>query len=264
MERAEALAALAATPLARPETLPLLSPAALASFGRTLVVAPHPDDESLGCGGAIALLSALGHPVHVLFITDGTLSHPTSRRYPASRLAALREEEARAALAVLGAAPTAATFLRLKDRAAPLPGAAGFDTAVARCRAILDDVEPATLLLPWRRDPHPDHRAAWGLIDAALESRGRRPRLIEYLIWLWELAVAADVPRPDEATPWRLDISAVLSRKLAAIAAHRSQTTDLIDDDPAAFRLTPEILAHFSHPWELYLEAAGNQPSSDC
>ncbi len=85
------------------------------------------------------------------------------------------------------------------------------------------------MLAPWRRDPHPDHRAAWQPIARALGSgpypthgRGRGVRLIEYLIWSWELAASGDAPRSGEVVPWRLDISAVLPRKLSAIAAHRS------------------------------------------
>jgi len=254
---------LASSPLGRPEALPLQRPAALDLFGRTLVVAPHPDDESLGCGGAIALLRARGHPVHVLFVSDGTLSHPSSRRYPAPRLAALREEEALSALAALGVERAAATFLGLKDRGVPLPGATGFDAAVDRCRALIEAIRPRTVLLPWRRDPHPDHCASWGLIDAALACPpAYGVRRVEYLIWLWELAVAGDAPRPNEVTPWRLDIGSVLPRKRAAIAAHRSQTTALIDDDPTGFRLTPDILAHFAHPWEVYLETVSQQPSA--
>jgi LmbE family N-acetylglucosaminyl deacetylase len=247
---------LASSPLGRPESLPLRPPDALDRFGRTLVVAPHPDDESLGCGGAIALLRARGHSVHVLFVSDGTLSHPSSRQYPAPRLAALREEEALAALAALGVEQEAAMFLRLKDRAVPLLGATGFDAAVDRCRALIDDIGPQTILSPWRRDPHPDHRASWSLIAAALaRDPAHEVRRVEYPIWLWELAVAGDAPRPDEVTSWRLDIASVLPHKLRAIAAHRSQTTDLIDDDPTGFRLTPDILSHFAHSWEVYLES---------
>ena len=86
--------------------VPLLPPEAVCSWGRTAVVAPHPDDESLGCGGAIALLTRFGLSVSVLFISDGTKSHPTSRKYPMLRLRDLRESEAREALARLGT-PTA-------------------------------------------------------------------------------------------------------------------------------------------------------------
>jgi len=241
------------TPFAGPLAPPLRPAETLATFGRTLVVAPHPDDESLGCGGAIALLTAGGTAVRVLFITDGTLSHPGSRRYPAPALRALREREAYAALAALGVGAEDVLFMRLRDRATPLAGAAGFERAVALCRAHLDLFAPETILLPWRRDPHPDHRAAAALIRAAVAQTRTTPRFVEYPIWLWMLAREGDEPRAGEIDAWRLDIGAVLPRKRAAIAAHRSQTTDLIDDDPEGFRLTPEMLAHFAHPWELYL-----------
>lgn len=244
------------SPLANPSNLPLRPADAIAEFGSMLVVAPHPDDESLGCGGAIALLRQLGCPVRVLVISDGTLSHPRSRQYPAPALAALRERETLCALAGLGVESEAVTFLRLKDGSVPVKSAAGFDEAIARCLAYLATIAPATILLPWRRDPHPDHRASWELIYTAMAHLRLSPRLVEYPIWDWDSAQRGDAPAIGEVTAWRLDISAVLPQKLQAIAAYRSQTTDLIDDDPEGFRLTPEMLAHFAHPWELFLEAS--------
>jgi LmbE family N-acetylglucosaminyl deacetylase len=239
-----------------PESLPLLPADTVFGFGPTLVVAPHPDDESLGCGGAIALLRQAGLPVWVLVVSDGSGSHPNSRRYPPARLAALREREALAALALLGVPAAAVTFLRLPDRAVPRAGDAGFSAAVARCRAVLAGlpIRPDTLLLPWRRDPHTDHRAAWELLDAALDG-ACPPRRLEYPVWLWDLGQPGDAPLPGEARGWRLAIGDVLPRKLAAIAAHRSQTTPLIDDDPDGFILPPEMLARVSRPWEVYLES---------
>ena len=75
-----------------------------------LVLAPHPDDESLGCGGLIAEHHARGHDVHVLVLTDGTGSHPHSREYPPTRLAALRMGEARDAIRALGLKEAIAKF----------------------------------------------------------------------------------------------------------------------------------------------------------
>src|SRR5690349_1462027 len=94
-----------ASPLDDIEGLPLLPTETVESFGRTLVVAPHADDESLGCGGTIATMCARGLPVHVLFVSDSAGSHPNSRDYPEARLRELREQEAGDALAALGAAP---------------------------------------------------------------------------------------------------------------------------------------------------------------
>ena len=67
-----------------------------------LILAPHPDDESLGCGGLIAQCCAAGTPPHVVILTDGCNSHPNSQTHPPERLRHLREEEAREALLLLG------------------------------------------------------------------------------------------------------------------------------------------------------------------
>lgn len=227
--------------------------AATVAGADSLVVAPHPDDETLGCGGAIALLCSLGCDVRVLVISDGTLSHPRSRRYPAAKLRTLREAESRSALTVLGVEHPVA-FLRLPDGSIPTPGKAGFEQAVDRCCDYLATFAPKTIFLPWRGDPHADHRATWQLIYTALSKLGRSPRILEYPIWDWDPHQRSDLPLPDQVRGWRLDISTVLELKLQAIAAYRSQTTDLIDDDPEGFRLTPEMLANFIHPWEVYLE----------
>jgi LmbE family N-acetylglucosaminyl deacetylase len=247
----------AASPLADPEALPLLPPTAVQEFGPTLVIAPHQDDETLGCGGTIALLRRAGVPVSVLFVSDGTGSHPRSTAYPPARLRATREAEALAALRVLGVAPEAIAFLRLPDTAVPQIGHPDFAEATARVEAFLDRATPATVLLPWRRDPHCDHRAAWQLVHAALAGQFSRQRLLEYPIWVWELAADGDLPLVDEVAGWRLDVRPVLALKAAAIAAHRSQTTDLIADDPEGFRLLPDVLAHFTRPWEIFLEERG-------
>lgn len=236
--------------LANPEILPLRSIEAIACTS-ALVVAPHPDDETLGCGGAIALLRDRGCNVQVLVISDGTLSHPHSCKYPAPKLRALRESETISALAVLGVGATAVTFLRLPDGAVPTQEPE-FSQAVASCRNYLTQVEPQVVFLPLRYDPHPDHRASWKLIYTALANLNLSSRLIEYPIWDWDETQRKNLPN---FPSWRLDISSVVKLKQQAIALYRSQTTNLIDDDPDGFRLTAEMLANFTRPWEFYLEA---------
>jgi LmbE family N-acetylglucosaminyl deacetylase len=218
-----------------------------------LIVAPHPDDETLGCGGAIALLQHFGNSVQVLVISDGTASHPNSRKYPEAKLRSLREQETLSALDLLGVNSSAVTFLGLKDSAVPTLGTE-FEQAVASCRTYLSTFKPATIILPWRRDPHADHRASWRILQRAIDDLSISPRILEYPIWSWEQAEIDDIPAPQAVKAWRLDTNSVVVKKLAAINQYRSQTTDLIDDDPDGFRLTPEIMAHFARPWELYLE----------
>lgn len=227
----------------------------LHQLGPTLVVAPHPDDESLGCGGTLALLRQLGYPVHVLFVSDGTMSHPNSPTYPAERLRELREAEALEALHILGVDPACATFMRQKDTQVPTPGTPGFSEAVDRVVEGLTTLQPTTVLVPWRRDPHRDHRASWQITHEAITQLTVRPRVLEYLIWLWELGDSVAMPQPEEVTVWRVAIEAVFAQRSQAIAAHRSQVTRLINDDPTGFYLSPELLTHFAQPRELFLEA---------
>ena len=134
------------------------------------------------------------------------------------------------------------------------------DPASSEGRAAASDLadrlaEADTVVVPWRRDPHCDHEAVWRLARAAVARLGRPLRWVEYPVWAWEHAATDRAPRPGDGRPWRLDIGSVLDRKRRAIAAHASQTTRLIDDDPDGFILTPAMLAHFDRPWELYLDA---------
>jgi LmbE family N-acetylglucosaminyl deacetylase len=226
----------------------------LDQIGNVLVVAPHPDDESLGCGGTIALLRQRGYSVHVLFVSDGTMSHPNSPTYPPDRLRTVRESEALEALQLLQVPAEQAVFMRQKDTQVATPESPDFDEAVGFIYTLLTNLRPQTVLVPWRRDPHRDHRASWQLVNAALAKLTDKPRLLEYLIWLWELGQEEDMPRPGEMDVWRVPIESVIHQRNQAIAAHQSQVSRMIDDDPTAFYLSPELLKHFDNPRELFLE----------
>lgn len=213
------------------------------AVGKALIVAPHPDDETLGCGGAIALLRSIGCDVRVLIISDGTLFHPNSTKYPRLALLKLRESETISALAILGGEATAIKFLRLQDGSVAKQN--------ADISSYLAQIRLQIVFLPLRYDPHPDHRASFQLVSKALTSLNMTPRLLEYPLWDWD----------DQSTnwdnkkliSWRLDISSVVELKQQAIASYRSQITNLIDDDPQGFRLTPEMLAN-TRSVEVYLE----------
>ncbi len=231
-------------------TLPFADAASIAG-GTCLILAPHPDDESLGCGGLIAELCAAGTPPVVAILTDGAGSHPNSRRYPPDRLAALRAAEAAAALHALGLPPDRLHHLGAPDTAAPHAGPA-LDHLADRLAALALKAGATTILTTWPHDPHCDHLAAWHVAAAAAQRTGLR--LLCYPVWGWTLPPDTDLADAPW-TGWRLDITARLAAKQAAIAAHASQMTGLIDDDPAGFRLPEALLDIFRRPYEVYLEA---------
>ncbi len=227
---------------------------ALACSSPALVVAPHPDDESLGCGGLLALLGDAGVDVRAILVTDGAASHPRSTRYDAAARRALRDREWLRALACLGLRDGAANRLGCPDGAVPVAGDPRFAPLRADLQVVLEAIAPQLVLLPWRRDPHPDHRASHALVRAALAEGALRPRCLEYIVWTGERATADEWPRPGEACTWRLDIAAARARKRLAIAAHRSQHGEVIDDDPTGFVVAPAMRRRAEESCEHFFE----------
>jgi len=220
--------------------------------GTALVLAPHPDDESLGCGGLIAEACALGRPPVVAVLTDGTLSHPTSPSFPPPRLKALREAETRAAVAALGLGPEHVHFLGLPDGQAPREGQAMLQAA-ERVARLARAHEASAILATWEHDPHPDHVAAHVIAREA--ARLADARLVSYAVWGWTLPPRLRLPVAG-VTGARLDIARHLPAKRRAIAAHASQSSALIADDPQGFRLPDTLLAALDRPFEAFIFAS--------
>jgi LmbE family N-acetylglucosaminyl deacetylase len=139
--------------------------------GTCLILAPHPDDESLGCGGLIAACCTAGRPPAVAILTDGSGSHPGSELYPPPKLAALRAQEAIKAVACLGLPKERLVFLGERDTEAPHSGP-GFNRAVERVADCAARFACAALLSTWRGDPHADHLAAALIGQAAARRAG--------------------------------------------------------------------------------------------
>lgn len=151
--------------------------------GPVLVIAPHPDDEVLGCGGLIARALQSGQGVSVLFLTDGSASHPGHPALDATSLAALRRREAREAAAVLGLAADRLAFLDLPDGTLPHLSSTTRATAVRQIAGHLRSAQPVTLLAAYRHDGSSEHEAALPLITAAIQEAASPVRLLEYLVW---------------------------------------------------------------------------------
>jgi len=229
--------------------IPLAPEQCVTGFGTTLIVAPHADDESLGCGGVIALLRKYGKTVYVLLLTDGTMSHPNSRTYPKEKLRDLREKELIEACTILNVPEDHIIFGRYPDRNVPSAGDERFGGIIKSISKMIGAIRPQSIFVPYRRDPHPDHRAAFQLIAAA---ETLNAKIYEYPIWLQELGQPEDAPANSESMPFRLNISSVLSQKQEAVSQHRSQITDLISDDPNGFRLSEKMLNQFNVPYETF------------
>jgi LmbE family N-acetylglucosaminyl deacetylase len=222
--------------------------------GPIMILAPHPDDESLGCGGLIAEACGRNIAPVVVILTDGSKSHPRSRAYPPERLRDLREAETRAATCRLGLPQERLVFLRFPDTRAPSGGEA-LRNAAFSLLTLIDRFGCRTLITSWSCDPHCDHAAAAAIAEETC--RQARIRLLAYPVWGWCLPPEAEIG--DAAlTGFRLDVRCHLPNKRAAIDAHRSQYAGLIDDDPDGFQMPPGFIEHFLAPTEVYLDVAVN------
>ncbi len=212
---------------------------------RVVVLAAHPDDETLGAGGLVSSAHAAGLEVVVVVATRGEGSHPRSPTYDRERLAAARSEELRAAIEVLspGAEPHLVGWPdgAVRDHE---------DDLVSYVVDLVGDGRGTLLVAPWRSDGHPDHEAV-GRAAATVAAR-TGARLLEYPVWFWHWG------SPDQG-PWadglRLDLDpASLALKTAAVAEHHTQVTALSQHEGDEVLLDAAFLEHFATPYEIYWE----------
>lgn len=234
------------------QTAPYTTVSQLSGGGDVLVLAPHPDDETLGCGGAIAAASAAGCRVQVVVVTDGGQSHPRSQSHPPDVLRRLRATEVNTAVRILtGGRGPDPVLLGYPDSPAP-----GSDESYAGAtERVLSLIPPQATAIwsTWDGDPHPDHgRAAHLARQIAL----LRPDLALWSYPVWGRFVD-DLPAQDLDRLFRLDTTAWQPVKTLALAAHASQMTGLISDDPGGFRMTDMLQQHFLNSPELFFDRTG-------
>lgn len=212
-----------------------------------IVLAAHPDDESLGAGGLMARLHRLGAEVRVLLCTAGEASHPDSPSTTPDELSGLRLREFAGALGRL--VPDAEwRYLGLPDgKLAGHPEqvlAAIGDAAAATGRP----ADRIVLVAPYRHDGHTDHDALGAAAAEAAAASGYG--LLEYPVWYWLWAGPGD---PAWQRWLRLPLTpAEEQAKAQAMAAHTSQVRALSDGPGDEVLLPPAFLEHFSRHWETF------------
>jgi LmbE family N-acetylglucosaminyl deacetylase len=225
-----------------------------------LVLAPHPDDETLGCGATILRKTAAGTPVVVAVVTDGRHSHRSDHLSP-DQLAALRKVEMAEAGSRLGLPPEGVLWGgfvdgTLSDR---------LDDVTAYVGALLAELRPDEVYTTCVAEPHPDHSALGRAARAAVAAAAHPVRLLEYPVWLWgswplrrgeriqsAVAAARTIARRGVT---KVDAGEHLAGKLRALEAHASQLRrpDEVPADADWAALPPDLLAAAAEPAELFL-----------
>ena len=201
--------------------------------GRLVVVAAHPDDETLGTGGFVQAARAAGAHIELVVATDGEAAFGA----PDDELRRTRWRELRAALGELGLGDVPVHRLGLPDS-----GLAGcHDELVAALTPLLAGAH--TALAPWTGDPHPDHAAAGHAVLAAATAATHR---WTYPIWTlpWSTPEEQAIPWPHAAV-FTLDASAAAAKRRAV----GRFTSQIGGPEPI---LAAEVLAHFDSGQELF------------
>lgn len=174
---------------------------------RVLVIAPHMDDEVIGCGGLVHRFSQAGSKVTALFLTDGA-----ARNLPLAECDQVRRDrrlESERAADILGI--DRCIYFDIPERR--LAEATRDPEPIAR---VLAEVQPDVVLVPGRREYHPDHRAAFDWLSQGLALSSSRPEVFCYEIW--------GSCQPDHLLP--LD-DATWERKVTALSMYQTQLRSL-------------------------------------
>lgn len=209
-----------------------------------IVFSPHPDDETLGCGGTIIRKKKAGADVKIVFMTDGSRSH--KRLISEQELKSIRKSEALAATQTLGVEPSAILFLEYKY--GELNNSQ--DEAIPKVAELLQCHQPEEIFLPYHKEAPLDHSATNRLVLSALEICKIKAIVYEYPIWYWRhwpwtsltgdrreiLSVLKDSLASGLGLHLLRDfrysvyIGDVLELKRAALAQHKSQMKQLVPD----------------------------------
>ena len=150
--------------------------------GRVIVFAPHPDDETLCCGGTIAKRISEGYEVYVVVMTDGRYSFlhvlGIDRNPAPEEVKEIRREEVKRATRILGVPEENLIFLNFVDRTLM----DNEDEAVRRVVEVLSDKRPVEVYVPYKRDGHPDHRATYRIVKEAIRELGLPVKVYQYSI----------------------------------------------------------------------------------
>jgi LmbE family N-acetylglucosaminyl deacetylase len=187
---------------------------------RVLIIAPHPDDESIATGALIQRVAAVGGRLQVVILTDGDNNlfpqRIAARKWRISQeeraqWGAMRREESRNALTELGATAAAATFLGYHDRTLAGIAKRGDRGIIETLRSIIDAFDPTLVVSPSILDLHADHRAAARFVHEVAKDR----LIVTYIVHgngpVARIAARLEL-RPEEIT-----------RKRDAIKRHQSQ-----------------------------------------
>ncbi|WP_369976402.1 PIG-L deacetylase family protein [Xanthomonas bundabergensis] len=217
----------------------------IAGASRLVVVSPHPDDEALGCGGAVACARRLGLPVCLIAVTDGEACYPDDPYWTPQRLRAVRRAELAVAARCLGVVDAAAIcHLGVAD------GQVGKGESMIAEHLHAQLQAGDLVLTTWRHDGHPDHEACARAVRHAVAASAAR--LAEFPVWAWHWLDADASPQALQGAVRYTLRDADWQAKQQALRCFASQLGTAHPPVPAPI-LPPQVLQRFARRFEVFV-----------
>ena len=154
---------------------------------RAVIVAPHPDDEVIGCGGLIQALVERGTPPHVIILTGGEGSHRGCCGISAEELIAGRHNLTLKAAETMGLPLSHIHCLEYPDGGVVLE-----HPETERLAALLQELKPDAIFVPHHGEGWSDHVQAATIVaqitappSSVLSTENSKPELYSYCVWMW-------------------------------------------------------------------------------
>ncbi len=213
----------------------------------TLIIAPHPDDESFGCGGLIRLKRLRGAEVVVVFVTRGEQSLVDT---PPEQVATNRMADAHTVLSLLGVEQSVS--MGLDDGAIPQVGEEGFEEGVAMLLEVITQYAPEEIYVTHPLDGWSDHTATATLVTEALRRYPKEPRCYYYWVWIWYSLPFRTFGALEWSHTQRLSLAGVASTKHAVLRHYLSHHTP--SGTPYCGILPDGFLRAFAWEYEVFEE----------
>lgn len=225
-----------------------------------MVIAPHPDDETFGCGALIALKRQIGIRVRIVFLTDGEASLKDHGHAKPHEVAEVRRRHSLEACRLLGVGSENLRRYSLADGAVPQRGTSGFGQVVERLLGECDEFRPGEIFCPHPSDGHADHKAAAELAGAAVARYQANPiRLHYYPVWFWFKVTLKNLKQADLTVAWKLDGETVYAQKHEAIEKYLNPT-ESFHGIPYCGKLPSSLLSCARQRQEAYFDAIAVAP----
>ena len=215
-----------------------------------LVVAPHPDDETFGCGGLISMLIQNGNDVSIIVLSKGEMSHHGCCKTPKEEIANARQRCLLKAGKALGLSSEDIYLLDFPDGEID----SADDHSKANLLNALIDNRPDVVLLPVPFDGWADHERATLMVEGLLAEKSIQCKLLYYPVWMWHIQSFIEVFH--QLKKWNvigLNISSALVKKKKAINCYLEEQNPRCGA-PWCGRLPKGFPSYFARNREFFFE----------